>query len=511
MKALVIATKELAHTAILNSRLPAVMLPLLGKPFIQHVVEYLINQGVVDIEIVLCKYPEKIEALFGDGTRWGVNISYHLVKTVEESYRPLRFMNFADRGLLLINADKLPGVTLDQKGQDRDGLGAIFYCLSDCVDFEVRGGNIWSGWAWLSPYYLKTLGEYSEQSLVESLNDVERMQVQVVTVSVYLSIGTAEELLDSHRKIMDHSFSGLQLSATEVEPQLWLSKNVELHPDIEIIPPVFIGENSRLHRKCTIGPCAIIGSDCVVDESSAVANSIVMAGTYVGVGLELNDSLVDRNLLIKIPAGVETVVNDNFLLGSLASGVGHGLYPGLLSRCAAVFALLVGLPFLIALSFYYCLLKKRRLMKCVNIVRLPASEDPATWRDVTVIELWPAEGRSSREPFQFAGLSLGLKGFFTYFLPNLINVALGKLSLVGVKPRKKEELIQMEPDWRAVILRSQAGIISDAVLRFGLSPCDDDLYVAEVEYTSLASMQHNGKLLFRYISSLFAGGSDCLR
>ena len=71
MRAIVIATGEAPDMTGLSERYPAPMLPLVDRPFIQHVVEILVDQGVTVFDFVLSHQPEKIEEVLGDGTRWG--------------------------------------------------------------------------------------------------------------------------------------------------------------------------------------------------------------------------------------------------------------------------------------------------------------------------------------------------------------------------------------------------------------------------------------------------------
>jgi NDP-sugar pyrophosphorylase family protein len=60
---------------------PKPMVPVGGKPILEHQVEWLRNNGVSHV-VVACGYMhEVIEDYFGDGSQWGVRISY----SVEES------------------------------------------------------------------------------------------------------------------------------------------------------------------------------------------------------------------------------------------------------------------------------------------------------------------------------------------------------------------------------------------------------------------------------------------
>jgi histidinol-phosphate phosphatase family protein len=56
--------------------LPKPMIPFAGKPLLEHQVELCVRHGWRDIVILACYRADLVEAHFGDGRRWGANISY---------------------------------------------------------------------------------------------------------------------------------------------------------------------------------------------------------------------------------------------------------------------------------------------------------------------------------------------------------------------------------------------------------------------------------------------------
>jgi dTDP-glucose pyrophosphorylase len=55
---------------------PKPMLPVAGKPMLQHIVEGLRNEGFLDIVVSINYLGHQIQEYFGDGAAFGVNISY---------------------------------------------------------------------------------------------------------------------------------------------------------------------------------------------------------------------------------------------------------------------------------------------------------------------------------------------------------------------------------------------------------------------------------------------------
>lgn len=87
MVAIITATGQNSAFYGLDEYLPIPLLPLADRPFLQHVVEFLVRQGVRRFEFILSHLPEKIEARFGDGARWGCSFLYHLVPSADEALR----------------------------------------------------------------------------------------------------------------------------------------------------------------------------------------------------------------------------------------------------------------------------------------------------------------------------------------------------------------------------------------------------------------------------------------
>src|ERR1041384_4481437 len=60
--------------------LPKPMIPIGGKPLLEHQIELARTHGFTDILIFAFYQPEKIEAHFGAGEKWRVSIRYLIEK-----------------------------------------------------------------------------------------------------------------------------------------------------------------------------------------------------------------------------------------------------------------------------------------------------------------------------------------------------------------------------------------------------------------------------------------------
>ena len=76
MKAMILAAGRGERLRPLTDRLPKPLLPVAGRPLIEHTIESLVAAGVCEIIINLAWLGELIEKALGDGRRFGAVIGY---------------------------------------------------------------------------------------------------------------------------------------------------------------------------------------------------------------------------------------------------------------------------------------------------------------------------------------------------------------------------------------------------------------------------------------------------
>jgi NDP-sugar pyrophosphorylase family protein len=502
MRAVIIATGHCPELVSLHERCPVPLLPLIDRPFIQHVIEFVAGQGVSRFDFILSHFPEQLESFLGDGKRWGSQFTFHLARDPSRPYRLLKTMDFASDGgepVLLAHGDRLPPVQLQPAALASATLPTLFGWrarpAADAADVWQ-----WTGWALLSPAHLATLPGDADEPALETYLAGADAGPACREVTQPLSVRSFAAILASHRAILGKQFSGLLLRGRETDPGVWLSRNVVLHPTVQIKPPVYLGENSRIGAGGHIGPDAVVGKDCVLDARCLVTNSVLFPGSFVGEGLELADVIVDKNRLINTQFGGVVTITDNFILANLAD---RPLLRGmrrLLSQTMGIICLILAAPILLVTALWLKIVRGRVLHR-KEVVRLPAPAEERAWR---TFGLWSFSGDQPGPPGdgprapRFSDLLLR-------FLPALVNIARGDLAFVGVPPRTKKEIHVLPHDWQSLYLGSKAGIVTEASVRYGANPTDDELYAAEGFYTATAGWAHDVKLLSRFLGAALFG------
>jgi hypothetical protein len=496
MRAVIVATGESPDGALLNDRLPVPMRPLVDRPFIQHVVESCVRQGIQVFDWLLCHLPEEIEEFLGSGQRWGAQFRYHLVRDAFRPYERLRVLTLGEvreEPVLLGHADRLPGFRLAEV--EASALSApVLYGWHEGGD-QGRKSWQWSGWAVLPAGIVRGLPgrDVDEKGLGEHLCTARGANPHWVEVSRPLSVHSFPEVLAANRSVLGGDFPELLQSGKAVAPGIRLARGVVLHPSARLVPPVFIGEDCEVGAGAQVGPNVVVGRGCVLDRRSTVRNAVILPGTYVGDGLELDGVLVDQNRVapgLQGPRwGVEPECLASLCGGGLRRAVGRAFSMGL-----GLALLLLASPVLLLMA---CVLKlvrgDRPVLYCRRPVRLPAGPDERSWSTHALWSFVPAgEQDPGRSPVAWG------THFFLHFLPALVNVARGELRLVGLPPRTPEEIRRLGPDWRALYLEGEAGIVSETLL--APEPLsEEEVYATEAVYAATGGAVHNLGLLLRYL------------
>ena len=501
MIALIVAQGVNQGMAALNERYPSPLLPLVDRPFIQHVVEFLVEGGVTRFEFILSYLPRKFEDLLGDGSRWGSAFRFHLARDPEHPYDILKTITLGDdaRPILLVHADRLPRIDLEQTRPDPQLTEPMMFfspraqgsgdpAIEDSKDLP------WTGWAWLPTGFMENLpNDLTEDTLKAHLFSKMHSRESFAQIPKSLNIQTYQGILEAHRSVLGKQFIGLFLGGREADESIWLSRNVSLHPTATLKPPVYINENCRISKGARLGPNVVIGKDCVIDSGCTVTESIVFPGSYVGESLELADVIVDKNCLINVKFGAAVSISESFILGETSGpGIGQGL-SRILFQGIAVLLLLVTWPVILATFLVLCIVRRGQVVFKKEAIRLPAPIDPAQWRSFNLLSF-----AQDKEDIKKGGGS-AIKHLFFRFLPGLISIARGHFHFVGVSPRTREEIMALSWDWRELYLKTKGGIVAEAYVNYGDTPTEDEVYTAEVFYSVISGIGHDCRLVFGYL------------
>lgn len=138
MKAMILAAGLGTRLRPVTNKIPKPIIPIENRPLIEYLLLFLNRNGIKEIIINLHHLGEKIEKSLGDGSRWGMEISYSKEDIILGTGGGIkRVQAFFDSTFLVINGDIL--IDLDLHGligfhQKKGGIATMVLRKNDNPD-----------------------------------------------------------------------------------------------------------------------------------------------------------------------------------------------------------------------------------------------------------------------------------------------------------------------------------------------------------------------------------------
>jgi len=494
-RAVIIATGHAPNLAGLCEHRPASMVPFIDRPFLQHVVEYIVWKGVRHIDFVLCRFPNQVEGHFSDGSRWGAEFRYYLVKDPACPFSAVRAIAFEDdENVLLAHELYLPAAPPAWQPADTapDSESGLRPCAARTAE-ETPVQPV--GWTACRGALLKSLAPDLD---LDAWTDGLKQHVSAGTphdvVAASLDISSYAAFLESVCRTLQNEEIPVLRTGLANDPGIRLSRNVILHPTAEIRPPVFIGADCRIGRGTRVGPNAVVGERCVLDSRCSVENGIIMPRSYVGEGLEVRETVIERNRAVNARLGAVADIADNFIVGTMERRRLKPALRGAFMRLLGAVLCAFTLPIFCLTYLVRRVLSRGGVLNRHEFVRCP-TPSTALQRKSGVLFRFDF-GEEARRP---------LARFLGRVVPGLVSVAAGNLALVGAEPRTAEEIEALPDDWRQLCLRLKTGLITEVDAVCGPNATDDERYAAEAMHSVSQSVGHDLWILLRSVRNAFSG------
>jgi len=130
MRAMILAAGLGTRLRPLTNEIPKPMVPIAGRPVMEHIVRLLARHGFSELIANLHWFPETIREHFGDGSKWGVELSYReeteLLGTAGGVRNVADFLTAGGAGsFLVISGDALTDLDLTAMREFHDSHDGI--------------------------------------------------------------------------------------------------------------------------------------------------------------------------------------------------------------------------------------------------------------------------------------------------------------------------------------------------------------------------------------------------
>jgi UDP-N-acetylglucosamine diphosphorylase/glucosamine-1-phosphate N-acetyltransferase len=322
--AVILAAGEGQRMHPLTHNRPKVMLPVAGKPILEHLLIAMTKAGIKKFVLVVGYHDEQIRNYFKDGSAWNMRIHYQNQRKQLGTADAVRMVkDFITGDFLVANGDIMV------KAQDVINLVNLTGNVMSVIELtdvsglgvvEVNKGNITHIYEKSAnpPSHLANAGVYAftndifqaiEQTTQSPRGEFELTDsIQLLinagktvtcnTISQWLDLSYPWQLLNANENILpslDPQNEGEIEPGAVIKGPVSVGRGTLIRSGSYIIGPVIIGCNCDIGPNCYIRPCTTIGDKCHVGAAVEVKNSIIMSGTKIPHFNYVGDSIIGEN------------------------------------------------------------------------------------------------------------------------------------------------------------------------------------------------------------------------
>ncbi|MFZ5823114.1 MAG: sugar phosphate nucleotidyltransferase [Bacillota bacterium] len=346
MKAVVMAGGEGTRLRPLTVNRPKPMVPVVNRPVMEHIVALVRQHGIHEIISTLHYLPEVIQEHFGNGSEFGVKMSYSVETTPLGTAGSVR--QAADElteTFLVISGDALTDMNLTdlirfhrEKGAVAtlaltrvqnpldfgvvitDGSGRIVRFLEKPSWSEVFSDTINTGIYVLEPEVFDLMEEgrpYDfSKDIFPKLLAAGRPIFGYVSRDYWCDIGSLDQCLQAQEDCLAGRVR-VAIPGEEVRRSIFIGRDVSIDPTAQVTGPVLIGDGAVIRPGARVGEYSVIGPNTVVDREAEVRRTFTMGQVYIGRGANVRASILTRGALVGARAqlGQGAVIADGTQVG----------------------------------------------------------------------------------------------------------------------------------------------------------------------------------------------------
>ncbi|NVM16600.1 MAG: NTP transferase domain-containing protein [Candidatus Lokiarchaeota archaeon] len=352
MKAVIIAAGKGKRLNPITSTIPKPMIPIGGKPLLEHSILCLKEVGITEILIIVGYREDLIKNYFGDGlNKFNVKIEYisqreHLgtahavgfakdfvgednfllmygdLITDPKVYKEIliKYERDLTEGLISLfevsNSQEYGIISLDSGGYVKDitekpSLDLNLGCLANAGIF-IFSPLIFEA---IEKTQLSVRKEYeftdSMRVLINDLNG--KIKGYVIKDSFWSDIGLPWHILDANKFLLNnikHDIKGKIEENVQISGNVIIGKNTLIRSGSYIKGPCYIGENSLIGPNAFIRPFTSIGNDCHIGMSE-IKNSVIFSNTAIPHFNYIGDSIICENVNLGAGTKISNLRFDN--------------------------------------------------------------------------------------------------------------------------------------------------------------------------------------------------------
>jgi mannose-1-phosphate guanylyltransferase / phosphomannomutase len=338
----------------LTSNQPKPMVPIVGKPCMEHILELLRFHELEDVVVTVAFLPQAIRSYFGDGTSLGLNIEYsveesplgtagsvrHASERLDDTFLVISGDALCDidlKKIIEFHKEKGAAVTIGLKSVENplefgivvtDEDGRVERFLEKPSWGQVFSDTINTGIYVLEPEVLKHVPtdrpyDFSKE-LFPLLLEMGRPIYGFVCEGYWQDIGNLDQYRQANADALDEKVQ-LNIEGLRIRGNVWVGEGVEIDDVEGVEGPAFIGNYCTISPESSVGPYSVLGPGTTLRERARVSRSVIDASCYLGRSSTVEGAILGRNCDVRPHARVHegVAIGDQVTLGDQSV-----IYPG---------------------------------------------------------------------------------------------------------------------------------------------------------------------------------------
>ncbi|MEA2029095.1 MAG: sugar phosphate nucleotidyltransferase [Campylobacterota bacterium] len=330
MKAIVLAGGFGTRIQPLTSSLPKPMLPILNRPMMEHIIIKLRDQlGIKDIAVLLYFKPEIIKDHFGDGSGFGVNISYFQPDDDYGTAGAVAFAReFLDETFIIVSGDLVTNFDFQEikkfHKSKKSKLTITLTSVENPLQFgvvisnkenqiekflekpswgEVFSDTINTGIYMIEPEILEYIPYGKNFDFAKDL--FPTLMREDITLwgcpleGYWRDVGNPVSYRDVYKDIFNKDIIlPIKGKAKKVDKGvIYMEEDTNLPEKLRLKGTVILGKNVKIAEGVTLQNCSI-GDNTTINKHSAIIDSVLWNDIAIGSKVHLQNSVICNNNLI---------------------------------------------------------------------------------------------------------------------------------------------------------------------------------------------------------------------
>jgi mannose-1-phosphate guanylyltransferase len=336
MQAVILVGGEGTRLRPLTSTVPKPVVPLVDRPFISFMLEWLRAHGIDDV-IMSCGFlATSVRNVLGDGSGHGIRLRFVEEPDPRGTAGALKFAeSLLDERFLMLNGDVLTDIDLTEQIAQHERTGAkatlalvpvedpSAYGLVHLEDDRAVRDFVEKPSSDAIDTKLISAGAYVlEREILEMVPPGRNVSIErevwprligaglygFPSESYWLDIGTPARYLQATFDILE---GNVQTGVLERMGDGYLSVSGDAQVRGRAIPPAVIEPGASVAESAHVGSLVVLGHDVKISAGSTVERSVILNGTEIGENCTLRDCIVAAGCRI----GSGTHIEDGAVLG----------------------------------------------------------------------------------------------------------------------------------------------------------------------------------------------------